>query len=1824
MTEQQPARKKPEEPPVDENVNKPLDAGNNSDADSEETFRDADDELAEAADPPEAKLERISNPEALDRNDYLQRTLIELNSIFNEFKPTGPAEKRQEEFSAWVAGLQQQQRALQAERDKGVFGPETAKAYKQYRDWLEQAAVPNTVRTMDSYQLALPPGCPLKLPLDQQQRALTPELYKAMASAGQHKLDLGLTTDRVPTDEELERLDNTFAWLGQCHDSIKSAHNRFRDDFLIGQIEKYNLPEKWLNGREIDPDAWRSSASEMVDLSMRTRNYVEAMQSLFKDSYYRDFPLQFPPGTSITVNVDGKRQTLTDQDLIDPSTRSLLGRAKIESIKLDLPEDLRQENPANKQKIERLRQWLDKYGAEIDQAMVEYFKVESNPDAIMMYGDQEWNGGWKGRFNANDEFLGMAGPGQPPGPGETLKEVNLTGYDFTTETLPNGNIRITQTIQAEHAPIYAYQNIRAFGVQNVGKKMPVDVKEYGPEDWVPIRDGDKVRMVKAKNADEARATQKAWYVGEKVAIAGGDLLTALPPTMALGAMALTARTAAVAGQVALKLTAKQVAWELTKNVARVGIGVAGIFNNAGARDTSWGGAVNTARGIYFLADISAGLAGSGLRWARGGAKVAQEMSGAEKLHTLIHGRKAAEGVEALAGIPYLKQAHTAANYGFMAVEASFAPILYNEFSHGIDQIANGHRDHLRDAKMQIGDGRGLQQAEKNSFDPSVKRNLEGAHQLLDNWAETLMDGRKPETQAKLQEIFASTKRLMGPLATDEQRAQYRQELLRNTTFTGAEIQRIENTYAEQINSSTYQLSDQQVHDLMDPLKRREFPKTVREMAEKILSEKDADVVAASHLALLYLSRDKDGSISEQLAKAPIKVEQYSRAHEVYNDHGSTTTWVTMRARDVEAHMSAAESVESLKRDLESKTLGNRGIVTGDALVRIGALTHQQYGGVLQDVLSSPTSSKSDKMRALTDPMSSRFAAIVDGIRHQETGLDGEPSSEAKDRSLGKSFGLSSQNILRTLEETAKGDADPDVRAMAAALVHGLREKEASDRGALLTTYNQAWQAMKNQPAGTFAAQITAHLKTAADLKVDEGAPDKELQRGRKMNAALSLAMMANPDDKATQVAISRAIADCFSAENFTMNLQVMQELIPARMKELTQHDPETANRLRQKAIDFLRVPDSVDQMPQMTGIMQRMKSLVYDSAESDTKSRAAFVQQLATKYKDMLDPSRPRDYAQYSPDIRAAAIQGLAELGARDPNTLALMHRYITAAPTYSLSGKTVEAGEQDARVRSAAVYALQRLNDAEFKSAILDLIDRETDPQVAQQLKDVEFNTRRIEPDSREYKQMFEETLKELIDPASTAKYSYLKDWGDAKTLEWLGANFPNMQIDDFMRATNAKAQGTLPITRFWSHKETEAYEEYKIISKASDARWAQWQSLTELARGDGEEANKAKMALAYILNHPDYMGEPGLTLKFEGDKFKQGVADSWRRQYNHDYAEMAARALTECAAPGSGGRDLTAHIIRMGLNYQQNMTPQVSYELLKGWKRLAERSDKLDAADERMFKQQLFEQWKKLGKVQGQPNSNQEQRLQTELYDRWRALSTRTDKLNAEEEQLRSLGSTFKPPLFAMTRERVANVTAKALEIELLRNPGNQCEWYQQELIEQLKQQQHRMVFPVIEALAKSSNFPGVRADAERMLADLRDSVSLMWRNTTPDLRTPSEDRAQALKKALQITQSGDKQTGKNIETTVQEIFNATAGLDLKPGDPCLNYLSLAMNEQAERVRLAAAMVVAQSKLDASNPEKQKAIGVLQQLAANGSKAGYKKDAAELLVALRAAAAR
>jgi len=55
------------------------------------------------------------------------------------------------------------------------------------------------------------------------------------------------------------------------------------------------------------------------------------------------------------------------------------------------------------------------------------------------------------------------------------------------------------------------------------------------------------------------------------------------------------------------------AGQATKGITRTTIGAAGLLNNAGSRENSFGQGVNTARSVYFLADAGIGLGQTGVR-----------------------------------------------------------------------------------------------------------------------------------------------------------------------------------------------------------------------------------------------------------------------------------------------------------------------------------------------------------------------------------------------------------------------------------------------------------------------------------------------------------------------------------------------------------------------------------------------------------------------------------------------------------------------------------------------------------------------------------------------------------------------------------------------------------------------------------------------------------------------------------------------------------------------------------------------------------------------------------------------------------------------------------------------------------------------------------------------------------------------------------------------------------------------------------------------------------------------------------------------------------
>jgi len=141
--------------------------------------------------------------------------------------------------------------------------------------------------------------------------------------------------------------------------------------------------------------------------------------------------------------------------------------------------------------------------------------------------------------------------------------------------------------------------------------------------------------------------------------------------------------------------------------------------------------------------------------------------------------------------------------------------------------------------------------------------------------------------------------------------------------------------------------------------------------------------------------------------------------------------------------------------------------------------------------------------------------------------------------------------------------------------------------------------------------------------------------------------------------------------------------------------------------------------------------------------------------------------------------------------------------------------------------------------------------------------------------------------------------------------------------------------VNRFFSWESTEKLREQTKVYEVMKQRQEQWNDLCKAAKGSGDHADKAKLALFYILTHSgNPMGsESGFKIYIEGDKLKQNF-------YNHDWAELAARALKDAADVGCGSRDITAYCIRMGLK-EGSVRARTSDTLLEGLRRFEKPSN-------------------------------------------------------------------------------------------------------------------------------------------------------------------------------------------------------------------------------------------------------------------------------------------
>ncbi len=596
---------------------------------------------------PETKTEsQLESPEAAAKaeNDrmrlsYLQTTLQNLlPAVMSTTAENGTSKLEPQQAKE----LKTRQADIKAEMARGEFGPATSKAYSEYVNWLETKAIPGEVGRLKAYGLPAADSKSTEAKLNLEG-----------------KIDLKVNPKNPPDDNQMIRLDNAIEWVQRSEQRIKPLETALLqnvDNQLTATIRQNGLPKGWTENIDTDRNAWRAATGKLVNTALGARTYIEVIDELNKATGNK-FSNTTPGGATIERDQQGK----------------------ISRIDLNLPQHW-ELNAAEKKRMDSMDKWIIDRKVELQPVLTQLRTFDKRPERAINWGDTELRG-MQGRFDADGNLLGLAAKGSPAKAGENLRDINLLESRFNI-TEKDNKIVVTQEIQAQEAQWWSYQNM--VGVDNVGKKLTIE-RTFDPQQQVVVRTADGYETMKAQDLSSHRRWEMTKHFGEKGLMTALDVGMVATGTIEVAAAFKAARIAQVASELALR---KGVEQNLTKQVLkgslRATVGGAGIFNNAGARESDAGQYVNTARSVYFLTDVSVGLAAGGWKALRGS-------SGSLNL--------APKGLAGLEAGSTAEKIYKGTHSVFKASELGFIPLVTSDIYHQVNKLKDDKSAHIRRAAI---------------------------------------------------------------------------------------------------------------------------------------------------------------------------------------------------------------------------------------------------------------------------------------------------------------------------------------------------------------------------------------------------------------------------------------------------------------------------------------------------------------------------------------------------------------------------------------------------------------------------------------------------------------------------------------------------------------------------------------------------------------------------------------------------------------------------------------------------------------------------------------------------------------------------------------------------------------------------------------------------------------------------------------------------------------------------------------------------------------------------------------------------------------------
>ncbi len=1220
---------------------------------------------------------------------------------------------------------------LKEEWKREEFGPESKRLYAKVHQLIERDVLGLAVE-LDSRGIAFPPGCPIQPEKSVSGSGLpeTDESFRARVRNGEIKFSFppkAFNGDGVPEAGDVTTFANHFTWTQYA--KLKCVQGAIDSqaasvEFHLKGVEKFAKSgdlSGWKRPSDLAPDQserWANATMAWVNTIQRVHTYADTIAAF--NAATSDKGFQFPGLTDLfkKIKLPDNATVFPDEALKEANFPGTIKRGPdglITEMKLDLPATS-ERTPENLRKMQKVEEWLRKYGPSVDKIWGQMLDTDSSPERTLMWvadGDfqrekastfadlQELNGHLSG--NQKDVNQKVKLPGDEldwfvksvSANGQYVLEkrapngepFNMKRSGFTTETCdkdgkpdPKGDyVSVTSYRKYEWARFHAYNGWNYLGSIKPIEQINAKPQVFHKNDFVPIIEDNRMRILQAKHL-------KGWSEAMDNARQTGNLVgTAVDVGMCVTGT-IEFRAAWVAAKKLGEVSAKQVAKEGLKGAWHVGLGATGFAKQAIENNFSWGHDFMQVRHKAIMADMALQIGPNKFQkgfWeqlpvlGKAEGKTAMEAYGEWAL------TKEARFIDSLLG-----KAHKTFT-GFEVAPPKFLPhvgVFFLADTYYLAEATNMAADFLKN------DHRGA------LVDGALR------HRSMNDGRKPLLYG--PESEARLKSATAG----------------------------------LLNEYGTKLGGKSAELLGDAANKLFLPPDSQERVK-LRDDAEKMFLKaktNDKERLAAA-VILLALNENHNGEapLLEKPGHYKYTVDDVLKYVHKQSEQSSDLD-VRLIAGDTLFRLDRCNSVkinaldEALKRvqgELKTKPqdaeLKQRAQVTKDALKNLEQFRKSinynsaDFTTLLMEVLKSDKATSEQKISAIASPSGVRLAMLLEHRRYDaNTQLDGRSKFET-DALL---YGRDAEYIQNALFEAVRNSGNPkDVRAVAA---YALRATVGSDRHESMLKLN-AFAASKD---GDVHKTITDEL--LRELQVNPKASEGTQEQRDKLLLNSFLAGKTIKDCGAENLfadapKVQHLVAEVFAKQMTSSTHSIARlaavELTPAMLKSLPL---DKQHALREYVLNPMRAPRSnSDRDGLRLCLIEKSPELFADGTPQQKSMVALYLEaMLIPGAGKEFEQQNPRaGFPSFEPGFTEARIRALQALSKIDPSRALELAQLAIHGGAYGQQ----DIPKDNAHVRLAAVNVIEQLKPFDWQKIAIDTLRVETDPAVLQKLWNLEFAAR-------------------------------------------------------------------------------------------------------------------------------------------------------------------------------------------------------------------------------------------------------------------------------------------------------------------------------------------------------------------------------------------------------------------------------------------------------------------------------------------------------------------